>query len=75
MNSITRRHPDLVLALNKPYEICDETDWFIPRFAESLELPHALIEIRNDQIDHSQGAAFWAETLTEAIHELMEAMA
>ena len=75
MHSINHRHPDLMLALNKPYDICDETDWFIPRFAEPLELPHALIEIRNDQIDHPQGVAFWADTLAEAILELMEAMA
>ncbi len=74
MRSIARRRPSLVLALNQPYQIDTETDWFIPRFAEVLDLPHCLIEIRNDQIDHPEGARLWAELLAEAIREFLEAL-
>ena len=72
IQSIARRHPDLIMAINEPYSIDSETDWFIPHYAEALELPHCLIEIRNDQIDHTEGVEFWAELLSVSIAELME---
>jgi len=72
IRSISRRQPDLVLAINEPYSIDSETDWFIPHYAEVLDLPHCLIEICNNQIDHPEGVEFWAELLTKAITELME---
>jgi predicted N-formylglutamate amidohydrolase len=72
--AIQKRQPDLTLAINEPYTIDNETDWFIPHYAEALDLPHCLIEIRNDQIDHHEGAIFWAELLAEAINELMETL-
>ena len=72
--AIQKRQPELTLAINEPYTIDNETDWFIPHYAEALDLPHCLIEIRNDQIDHHEGAIFWAELLAEAINELMETL-
>ena len=72
IQALARRHPDLILAINQPYSIDSETDWFIPRYAEACEVPHCLIEIRNDQIDHPEGAAFWAELLSVSIAEVME---
>lgn len=72
--AISKRQPELTLAINEPYTIDNETDWFIPHYAEALGLPHCLIEIRNDQIDHPEGARFWAELLAEAIIELMESL-
>ena len=74
ITSIAKRHPELELAINAPYTIDNETDWFIPHYAETLGLAHCLIEIRNDQIDHPEGAKFWAELLAEAITELMESL-
>jgi predicted N-formylglutamate amidohydrolase len=71
---IQKHQPDLTLAINEPYAIDSETDWFIPHYAEALDLPHCLIEIRNDQIDHSEGAIFWSELLAEAITDLMETL-
>ena len=75
MASIRRKDPSLSLALNEPYQIEDNADWFIPRFAERLGLPHCLIEIRNDQISEPEGAARWAELLAFAISEFMEGLA
>jgi len=72
IQALASRHPDLTLAINQPYSIDSETDWFIPRYAEAREVPHCLIEIRNDQIDHPEGAAFWAELLSVSIAEVME---
>ena len=74
MDALLRRRPDLLLALNQPYQIEDDTDWFIPRHAEARGLPHCLIEIRNDLIDNPNGAAQWAELLASAIGDFMESL-
>ena len=73
--SIRRVAPSLSLAVNEPYEIDDTTDWFIPRHAEELGLPHCLIEIRNDQIQSPEGVSFWVDLLDHAITEFMENLA
>lgn len=56
-------HPNLTVAENQPYQIDDETDWFIPRVAEPRGIAHALIEIRNDQIADEAGQILWAGRL------------
>lgn len=74
ISHILSEDPKLSLALNKPYTVDDDTDWFIPRYAERLDLPHCLIEIRNDQIDHPEGAELWAGLLFRAIAAFMESL-
>ena len=71
-SSLADAAPDLRIAINEPYQICDDTDWFIPVHVEARGLPHCLIEIRNDQIDHAGGAARWARLLADAITEVAE---
>lgn len=72
--TVARLAPGAPLAVNEPYQIENATDWFIPIHAEARGLPHSLIEIRNDQIDHPPGAAYWAELLAVAIDEFMETL-
>lgn len=72
--SLERAAPDLSLAINEPYRIEDDGDWFIPRHAEPRSLPHALIEIRNDEIADDAGAARWAELLEIVITDVLEAL-
>ena len=74
IQSVARQRPELELALNEPYQIDNETDWFIPHHAEARELPHCLIEVRNDQIDHPAGVALWAGLLARAIADFMETL-
>jgi len=69
---VSRAAPDLVLAVNEPYRIEDETDWFIPAFAEARGLSHALIEVRNDQLLEAAGIERWAELLGDAIRAILE---
>jgi len=59
--------PELNLALNQPYSISSESDWFIPQHAEPRGLRHCLIEIRNDQLQDNDGISFWADLLASAI--------
>lgn len=59
--------PHLNVGMNVPYQIDDNTDWFVPRHGEARQIPHSLIEIRNEQIETAKGQAFWAQTLVSAI--------
>ena len=72
METITGMRPDLNLALNQPYQIDDATDWFIPEYPEPMGLPHSLIEVRNDEINHADGVALWVDLLSHAIGDFME---
>ncbi|MEL6264754.1 MAG: N-formylglutamate amidohydrolase [Pseudomonadota bacterium] len=72
--SLRRQDPGLVLAMNEPYRIEDDGDWFVPRHAEPSGLPHCLIEIRNDEIAGDGGAARWAGLLATAITDLLETL-
>ena len=72
MDSLAAAEPELNLALNEPYRINDETDWFIPKHAEPRNLAHCLIEIRNDQIKMEEGARGWANRLSTAIGTLLQ---
>lgn len=56
--------PDLIIGMNQPYQIDDESDWFVPRIGEARGLPHSLIEIRNDHIRSAAGQRLWAERLS-----------
>ena len=64
----------LNLEINQPYQIDDETDWFIPQHAETRQLPHCLIEIRNDQISDETGVSEWVKLLAEALNDLMKGL-
>lgn len=72
MSHIARSRPDFELAINQPYQIDHETDWFIPQYAEPRGLQHCLIEIHNDQIRDDAGVDLWAGLLANAIRSTME---
>ncbi len=57
---------------NQPYQIDDDTDWFIPTHAEPRGVRHALVEIRNDQLRNAAGVEVWADLLSNAISALLE---
>ncbi|MEM7686195.1 MAG: N-formylglutamate amidohydrolase, partial [Pseudomonadota bacterium] len=42
--TLRREDSDLIVAMNEPYQIEDDGDWFIPHHAEPRGLPHSLIE-------------------------------
>lgn len=71
-NSVLNAAPELEVAVNQPYQIDDETDWFIPTYAEPQEMLHSLIEVRNDQLMTQEGIDRWAELLANAIKTLPE---
>lgn len=65
--------PDLTCAVNQPYQIESDSDWFIPAHAEPRGLKHCLIEIRNDQLGDEASITQWAGLLADAIAAVVEA--
>ena len=72
IESLKVQRPSLNLAINKPYSVDDETDWFIPYHAEARSLMHCLIEVRNDQISDDHGVNLWSHLLGNALSEFMK---
>lgn len=72
LDHIAGKDAGLVMALNEPYQIGDQSDWFIPVHAEPRGLRHTLIEIRNDQLRDKAGIALWADYLCDAIEAIPE---
>ncbi|MEM7445301.1 MAG: N-formylglutamate amidohydrolase [Pseudomonadota bacterium] len=70
-DAVAAMRPDLTLGINEPYQIEDETDWFVPRHAETRGLRHCLIEIRNDQLPDEAAAEEWADLLAQAIRPVV----
>ncbi|WP_163847201.1 N-formylglutamate amidohydrolase [Pseudooceanicola aestuarii] len=72
MEVIAGLRPDFDLALNEPYQIDDDSDWFVPRHGEASGLPHSLIEIRHDLIATEAGQAEIADLLCDAVTTFLE---
>tara|TARA_R110002020_G_scaffold176756_4_gene369198 strand:- start:2216 stop:2977 length:762 start_codon:yes stop_codon:yes gene_type:complete len=72
LDKIGTLRPDLTLALNQPYQIDDESDWFVPKHGEPSGLPHSLVEIRQDLIRDEEGIEQMAALLCKALQPLLE---
>lgn len=64
-------HPHLTIGMNQPYQIDDSSDWFVPHHGEARNLPHSLIEIRNDHIRTPEGQVEWANILGAGLRKLL----
>lgn len=73
IDHIAQAAPHLCLALNEPYQVDSETDWFIPTQCEARHIRHSLVEIRNDQVRTPDGQDLWAEYLSDAIRAILPA--
>lgn len=58
---------NLTLGYNEPYTVDDESDYTIPVHGEQRGIPHALVEVRNDEIGHDTGLDQWADLLADAL--------
>lgn len=72
-DALKRARPDLNLAINEPYQIEEDGDWFIPHHAEPRGIRHCLIEVCNDQLHSEKAVAEWAGLLARAIDEVLRA--
>jgi predicted N-formylglutamate amidohydrolase len=67
-----RRHAGLVVGDNEPYSARIPVDFTVPHHAEARGLPHATLEIRQDEIDSERGAARYAELIALALAPILE---
>ncbi len=58
---------DICIGENEPYAIIGPSDYSIPEHGQRRGLPHIEIEVRQDLIDTSEGAALWARRIAEAL--------
>ncbi len=63
------RNDGLTVGDNEPYFVSDETDYTIPVHGERRNIPHALIEIRQDLLADEKGEREWAQRLARIVPE------
>jgi len=71
---IGEENHNLMIGFNQPYQISDLSDWFVPKHAEPRNLPHSLIEVRNDRLCSEQAITAWANRLGNAIDTFAKAL-
>lgn len=69
---VSETMPDLTIGMNQPYQIEDASDWFVPQHGEARNIPHSLIEIRNDLIREADGQSIWADILVTAVNRYLK---
>ncbi|MBX7145988.1 MAG: N-formylglutamate amidohydrolase [Alphaproteobacteria bacterium] len=63
MFNLLKEDTHLCVGDNQPYSGQTCTGYTLPFHAESLGIPHVLIELKQDLIDHEDGVCFWAKKL------------
>ena len=63
------RNEGLTVGDNEPYFVSDETDYTIPVHGERRNIPHALVEIRQDLLADEKGQREWAQRLARIVPE------
>ena len=71
LRALRKRRPEINAALNEPYTIDDESDFFVPYHGEGRGIAHVLVEIRNDHIRSPEGCAEWAMLLSDCINDIL----
>lgn len=71
LRTVAESKPDFVLAINQPYQIDEDGDWFIPHHAEPRKIPHSLIEICNDRLGTEMEICEWADLLVRAMRRVV----
>jgi predicted N-formylglutamate amidohydrolase len=69
---ISGERSELKLAVNQPYQIEEDGDWFIPHHAEPRGMRHCLIEVCNDRVTTDAQVDFWADLLASAIGRVLD---
>jgi len=72
------KQDNLNIAYNQPYSVDDLSDYTIPVHGEGRNIPHILIEVRNDELDNDDGQEQWAgyigtalKTIASRLSEIM----
>jgi predicted N-formylglutamate amidohydrolase len=64
--------PDYQVAMNQPFYVSDDDDQTIPAFGERRNIPHVLLEIRNDLLRSTRSQQQWAGHIASALQRCRE---
>jgi predicted N-formylglutamate amidohydrolase len=67
LSALLQKEPGLVVGDQQPYVVSDTSDYSIPMHGERRDLPHVLIEIRQDLIAAESGQRAWALILARLL--------
>jgi predicted N-formylglutamate amidohydrolase len=62
-----KRERGLCVGDNQPYDVDHAIDYTLPTHGQGRDLPHAMIEIRQDQLGRAAGIDTWIARLAESI--------
>jgi len=68
---LSAKDPQLTIGFNEPYQVDDQTDWFVIQHAEPKGIAQVLIEVRNDQLRSDADIDHWAKYLSDACLEMI----
>lgn len=74
-DEMTAVRTDLEIVFDAPYQIEDLSDYTIPTHGEANDLPHLLLEIRNDLIADESGVEAMADLLSAALTATLPSLA
>jgi len=63
--------PGLCVGDNQPYSARNPPGFSVEYHAESKGYPNALLEVRQDQLEHEEGVAWWTRALAAALREVL----
>jgi predicted N-formylglutamate amidohydrolase len=69
---ISSSEPDLHIGFNVPYQVNEDTDWFVMQHAEPKGIAHLLIELRNDQLRQQTDIDVWVNRLAKATLTMLD---
>ncbi len=69
---ILKKNPALVVGDNEPYSAREPLGYTMNVHGTELDVPHVVIEIRQDLIDTHHGAEQWASLMVDAIHQFLK---
>jgi predicted N-formylglutamate amidohydrolase len=67
MHLALARPGDLCIGYNQPYDVDDDHDFTLPTHGEGRDIPHVMIEMRQDGLRTAAGVDRWVDRLAEAI--------
>lgn len=71
MEYLSANHAQLNIGENQPYNIEDNSDWFVPIHGEQRHIAHSLIEVRNDHLLTQNGIDKWADIISKSIQHFI----
>lgn len=69
LTALRKASAEIVIGINEPYDITRATDYTIPVHAVDREIPHVLVELRQDELENVDGIQKWADLLKRALPE------